>query len=57
MLLLRPVAAVVALVALSSITLGAAATRAWYYNNGDGYLGTDTLVSLERARSDSDREP
>ncbi|MCP4203005.1 MAG: hypothetical protein GY769_13870 [bacterium] len=31
--------------------------RAWYYNQGGGYLGTDTLVSLERGRDDSGREP
>lgn len=31
--------------------------RAWYYNQGDGYLGTDTLVTLKRPRHDSGREP
>jgi hypothetical protein len=32
-------------------------TRAWYYNQGGGYLGTDTLVTLGRSRDESGREP
>lgn len=31
-------------------------TRAWYTNEGDIYLGTDTLIAREQASDDSNRE-